>query len=85
MSGVQSFEPDDLYCVYCHARAAGACGGCGAICCADCVELRLGVSRSAAICQHCLDNGWTSPWTRWTPRLAVVGAALIAGLMWFFF
>lgn len=51
------FTPDALYCVYCHAPAAGACAGCGAPCCADCVELLRGVITPRAVCRSCVRAG----------------------------
>jgi hypothetical protein len=54
MSGLQPFDPDNPYCVHCHAEAAGMCARCGALCCGDCVELRLGLTRHQAVCRLCL-------------------------------
>lgn len=50
---LQPFTPDDDYCVYCHAPAAGPCAECGALCCGDCVEIVLQLSVPRAICQSC--------------------------------
>lgn len=61
MSGLEPFEPDELYCVHCHAPAAGMCAECGALCCADCVELRLGWTRQRAVCRACLARSEASP------------------------
>ena len=86
MSGLQTFDPDSLYCVHCHAEAAGMCARCGALCCADCVELRLGLTREQAVCRVCLaDEG---PQRRRTSRtvLVLVGAAiLLAAAAWSWF
>ena len=54
---VQPFTPDDAYCVYCHAVAAGPCATCGAICCGDCVELVMGLRTQRAVCHSCLQQG----------------------------
>ena len=53
MSGLEPFTPDDDYCVYCHAPAAGMCAACGALCCADCVELTMGWTTRRAVCPRC--------------------------------
>jgi hypothetical protein len=53
----QTFSPDDIYCVYCHARAAGPCAVCGALCCPDCVELVMGLTARRAVCLSCLQKG----------------------------
>ena len=52
MSGLEPFTPDDDYCVYCHAPAAGMCAGCGTLCCADCVELTMGWTTQRAVCSQ---------------------------------
>lgn len=57
MGATQPFTPDALYCVYCHAPAAGPCAVCGALCCADCVELVMGLTVRRAICRSCLERG----------------------------
>lgn len=54
MAALDPFQPDDIYCVHCHAPAAGMCADCGALCCGDCVELRLGLTRERAVCRLCL-------------------------------
>jgi len=54
MSGLDPFEPDDIYCVHCHAPAAGMCAQCGALCCGNCVELRMGLTRHRAVCRMCV-------------------------------
>ena len=48
------FAPDEVYCVYCHAPAAGLCATCGALCCADCVELVPGIITPRAVCRSCV-------------------------------
>lgn len=74
----QTFTPDDLYCVYCHAPAAGLCAACGALCCGDCVELAMGLTVERAVCKSCLEKGSPAPGAvgrRWIPVL-LVGLAL---------
>lgn len=53
MGGIEPFTPDDDYCVYCHAPAAGMCAACGALCCPDCVELVMGWTTRRAVCRTC--------------------------------
>lgn len=57
MQGTQPISPDDVYCVYCHAPAAGACAVCRALCCGDCVELVMGLTVRRAVCRSCLARG----------------------------
>lgn len=57
MPGTQPFSPDDVYCVYCHAPAAGPCAVCQALCCGDCVELVMGLTVRRAVCRSCLARG----------------------------
>jgi len=57
MTQAQPFEPDEIYCAYCHAVAAGPCAVCGAICCGDCVELVMGLTTRRAVCRSCLEKG----------------------------
>jgi hypothetical protein len=77
---VQPFTPDDEYCVYCHARAAGPCAECGALCCGDCVEVVLQLSIPRAVCQTCLASHPRSDrrglWNRMSAALARLKAAL---------
>jgi hypothetical protein len=63
---LQSFTPDDEYCVYCHAPAAGPCAECGALCCGDCVDVVLQLSIPRAVCQSCLGQRDVRPsfWQR---------------------
>lgn len=75
MSGMQTFEPDGIYCVHCHAPAAGPCAACGALCCGDCVELRLGLTRQQAVCRVCIT---AAPAPRRRRRVVVVAAAALA-------
>jgi len=77
------FTPDDLYCAYCHAPAAGQCASCGALCCADCVELVSVLVTPRAICRSCVRDGSSSAagstWARrlrWAAALAVLTALL---------
>lgn len=79
------FAPDEVYCVYCHAPAAGLCATCGALCCADCVELVRGISiiTPRAVCRSCVRDS-RSPAEgsaflrrmRWAAGLAVLVALL---------
>jgi hypothetical protein len=81
------FTPDDLYCVYCHAVAAGVCAACGALCCGDCVDLVMGLTTRRAICHDCVRKGHRSgdvALRRWLLIAAVglvgVGAILLLTL-----
>ena len=86
MGGLQPFSPDDQYCVYCHAPAAGLCAGCQAICCGDCVELVMGVTKQCAVCQSCIEKGWSAPGKRpLTLLAALLGAAVMLGLFALYF
>lgn len=76
----QPFDPDASYCVYCHAPAAGMCAACGALCCADCVELVMGLTRRRAICRGCVDEG-RLPLERRLLPWAVAGAIALAGVL----
>ncbi|MDX2165532.1 MAG: hypothetical protein SF182_00645 [Deltaproteobacteria bacterium] len=58
------FTPDDDYCVYCHAPAAGPCAQCGALCCGDCVDLVLRLSVPRAVCRDCVADERPSLWAR---------------------
>lgn len=80
MTTQQPFTPDDAYCVYCHAPAAGLCATCGALCCGDCVELVMGLTTHRAVCRSCLEKGRrpAGAWTR--RRIAWTCAALLAVL-----
>lgn len=76
----QPFAPDDEYCAYCHAPAAGVCADCGALCCGDCVELVLRFTSRRAVCRTCLRD---APPPRRRGRWLVLGAALAAVcLLW---
>jgi hypothetical protein len=80
MTTEQPFTPDDPYCVYCHAPAAGPCATCGALCCGDCVELVMGLTTRRAVCCSCIEKGHlpAGAWT--TRRIAWAGAALLVVL-----
>ena len=71
------FRPDDDYCAYCHALAAGPCAECGAICCGDCVEVVLRFTSRRAVCKPCLAAGDQRP-TRSGKRWLAVGLAILA-------
>lgn len=78
MSTPETFTPDDVYCVYCHAPAAGPCASCGALCCGDCVELVMGLTTQRAVCRSCSEKGHR-PAGAWTARrIAWAGAVLVA-------
>jgi hypothetical protein len=80
--GTQPFTPDEIYCVYCHAVAAGPCAICGALCCADCVELVMGLTAQRAVCRSCQQAG-RSPADRraWWWIGAVVVLVLLLALI----
>ena len=61
---LQEFTPDDAYCVYCHAVAAGPCAECAALCCGDCVEVVVQLATPRAICRACLAERPPSRWAR---------------------
>lgn len=74
------FEPDALYCVYCHAPAAGSCATCGALCCADCVDLVPGIITPRAVCTSCIRDG-RRPAGRSVFLRALLWAAALAALL----
>jgi hypothetical protein len=77
MSTPAELVPDDAYCIYCHAPAAGPCAACGALCCGECVELRLGLTRQLAVCRDCIRKGVT---LAGAGRLVWWAAAACAGI-----
>lgn len=79
MAELDPFRPDDDYCVYCNAPAAGMCAECGALCCPACVDLVMGWTTRRAVCTHCLSDAnadveGAAPARRW--RLAVAATAV---------
>jgi hypothetical protein len=77
----QPFTPDEDYCAYCHAPAAGVCADCGALCCGDCVELVLRFTSQRAVCRSCLrDAPPARPRWRWV--MVAVAAIAAAVLLW---
>jgi hypothetical protein len=80
MHGTQPITPDDVYCVYCYAPAAGSCAVCRALCCGDCVELVMGLTTCRAVCRSCLARGArpadAAAW-RWVVRLGIVLLGLV--------
>jgi hypothetical protein len=86
MAGLSGFTPDDIYCAYCHAKAAGRCASCRALVCADCAEL-VGSAKRFAVCSDCHAKGagraglavWAS--LLWPVALLVFGALLVALLV----
>ncbi len=81
MTGTQPFTPDDAYCVYCHAPAAGSCAVCAALCCADCVELVGGITVPRATCHNCLAAGHAPAGIGLFLRRSAVVAAMIAAVL----
>jgi hypothetical protein len=81
----EPFTPDDVYCVYCHAPAAGTCAECGALCCGDCVEVVLRLTTPRAICKSCLaaepERRTPRVW-RWVAGAAAIAAGVVAMLYW---
>ncbi len=75
MAGLDPFQPDQDYCVYCHAPAAGMCARCGALCCGDCVELVMGWTTQRAICSSCADAEPATPRQAAPWLLALIVAA----------
>ncbi len=73
MAGLEPFSPDDDYCVYCHAPAAGMCAECGALCCGECVELVMGWTTQRAICDSCARTSDAPASTSASSRLWLVG------------
>ncbi len=81
MPSASPFQPDDLYCVYCHAQADGACATCQAIICAQCAVLTGGTVQLAAVCKTCAGQGRGAVGLRqWAPILLLL-AAVLAGLL----
>ncbi|MBX3024638.1 hypothetical protein KF840_06985 [bacterium] len=77
----QPFTPDDVYCVYCQAPAAGMCADCGALCCGDCVEVVLRLTSRRAVCRMCLRHAPTPRRRRWW-WVAALAALAAAALRW---
>lgn len=75
MGGIEPFSPDDDYCVYCHAPAAGMCAACGALCCPDCVELVMGWTTRRAVCRQCTAGDDAPP-----PHAAARALPWLAGI-----
>jgi hypothetical protein len=78
----QPFQPDGIYCAYCHAPAAGACASCRAVVCVDCAELVTGSGKSFAVCRDC--RGKTSMARAWTSLLwpILAGVAVLGAIVW---
>lgn len=80
MTAPQPFSPDDIYCVYCHAPAAGPCAACGALCCGDCVEVVMGLTVQRAVCRACAATAQlrrpVRPW-----RIAAAAVLLLLGVV----
>ena len=85
MASLAPFQPDELYCVYCHARADGPCATCRAIVCVDCSELTGGAVQHAVVCTECARRGRGAVGLRaWSGVLLLVTAILagLAALAW---
>lgn len=86
MADLEPFSPDDVYCVYCSAPAAGVCAECGALCCGDCVELVMGWTTRRAICASCIEADAAAPPSRlrsrrWRLAMAAVAVATAAAFV----
>lgn len=76
--GLQRFEPDGIYCVYCHQEAAGPCATCAAMICADCGVLTGGAVKKAVVCERCHSQGRGAVgWEAWKGVVKVVAAVLV--------
>jgi hypothetical protein len=84
MSQAQPFEPDSSYCVYCHAVAAGMCATCDALCCGECVELVMGLTKHRAVCRNCFAKG-RRPLERRVLWWMIGAVAVLAGGVWALF
>ncbi len=85
MTTPAGFEPDDIYCVLCHAPAAGPCATCRALICADCSVLTGGAVKTVAVCTRCHGQGrGVVGWRAWAqvswPWL--VGFGVLALVAW---
>jgi hypothetical protein len=82
----QPFTPDEAYCAYCHAPAAGVCADCGALCCGDCVEIVLRFTSQRAVCHACLRDApprraaGAGRWAWAAIALAALGAGVLLWL-----
>ena len=77
------FQPDDQYCAYCHAPAAGPCAECGALCCGECVEVVLLLTSRRAICKSCLESNPRAGGTTWRWIFAAaVGLIAVIALLY---
>jgi len=79
----QPFVPDDEYCAYCHAPAAGACADCGALCCGDCAEVVMRLTSPRAVCRPCARAQASRGMWRWAVAV-VVAVAAAAGVLYRF-
>ena len=80
MPAATPFQPDNLYCVYCHALADGPCATCGAIICADCGVVSGGAVQIAVVCRQCDRGGRGRVGLRAWSRVLVLLVGLAAGL-----
>lgn len=82
MTMLSRFQPDDIYCVYCHRPAAGPCATCRALICAECAQMTGGSVQLAAVCRPCHDGGaGRVDWRSWLGLLRPVAMALGALLV----
>lgn len=81
MPSPSRFQPDNLYCVYCHAIASGPCATCKALICVDCCTITGGSVKKVAVCKRCHEKGhgavgWRKWWTVLGPLLIFLAIAL---------
>lgn len=90
MSSLSRFQPDDIYCVVCHAPAAGPCATCRKLICADCGELTGGSVKKVVVCHACARRGrgevgwkaWAALLWPWALVLAILTGLALAMTMW---
>jgi hypothetical protein len=78
----QPFIPDDDYCAYCHAPAAGPCADCGALCCGDCVVVVMRMTTRRAVCRACAEYQRPLRTWKWVAALLALGAAITCIAYW---
>ena len=78
MGGLVPFQPDNEYCVYCHAVAAGPCATCHAMVCGDCCEITGGAVKKVAVCVRCARRGrGTVGWRAWAPIVVPITVGVL--------
>jgi len=76
------FQPDDIYCIYCHAPAAGPCATCKALICSDCGELTGGAVKKVVVCKRCAEKGHGAVGLRaWLPLITIALGVAFAFVM----